>query len=71
MLLTHSDLYPRPSGRGSIEAWSDRDWQDSRPDSIHVHQDVAPLKHWADKETTTNCGAIHVHQDVAPLKHVN
>ncbi len=60
--------YPRPSGRGSIEAIQ---WLETTPEfiaSIHVHQDVAPLKPATGYDIPVNGTAIHVHQDVAPLK---
>ncbi len=37
-------VYPRPSGRGSIEASGSNDVILLEDCSIHVHQDVAPLK---------------------------
>ncbi len=37
--------YPRPSGRGSIEALTARG-RHPLGNTIHVHQDVAPLKRY-------------------------
>ncbi len=69
-LLTFSLAYPRPSGRGSIEASGiSQAIQSSK--AIQVHQDVAPLKRFVPTDGFRQpFRAIHVHQDVAPLKQV-
>ncbi len=60
--------YPRPSGRGSIEALPTSCKRPTGDGSIHVHQDVAPLKLSCVLPAVPDDRPIHVHQDVAPLK---
>ncbi len=62
--------YPRPSGRGSIEAIVLTTRSITADQSIHVHQDVAPLKLPAVESNDDGASTIHVHQDVAPLKRM-
>src|SRR5690554_3366207 len=60
--------FPRPRGRGTIEADMPRSGKIVQLWGFHVREDVAPLKPVRCRTAGSISDRFHVREDVAPLK---